>query len=836
MSRLRLRLPILAFVFSAAVIAVSNMVSDRAHALPRGLAATPPMGWNSWNAFGCDIHEQLIRETVDALVASGMAAAGYEYINLDDCWMAYERNSDGHLQPDPLRFPSGIAGIADYIHARGLKLGIYSSAGTLTCAGRPGSLGYETRDAARFAEWGVDYLKYDNCGDHLGRTAIQRYTAMRDALLATGRPIMFSICNWGLEHVHTWGAKVGHLWRTTHDILGNWDRVMWILDQQVGLASYSGPGGWNDPDMLEVGNPGLASIESRAHFSLWAILNAPLIAGNDVRTMSAETQAILTDPDIIAVNQDWGGIQGHRIRDDGEQEIWYKPMSDDSAAVVLLNRSSSIAPIAITSSEIHLAPSPEYVVTDLWTNKIVVVRDRFEAIVPAHGAVMIRVSPQHNDGPTYLSDLDATRVTNGFGPVERDRANGEDPAGDGVPLILNGTKYTKGLGVHAYSEMRFALNGQCSVFEANVGIDDEVGSRGSVVFHVLVDGIERYTSNVMTGAGAAETVLVSLAGASALALIVTDAGDGPYFDHADWAGAHIHCNDTSTSYLSNRSWTSMTNGWGPVERDRSNGELGAGDGGTLIVHGTPYTKGLGVRSFSDVRFAVNGQCSTFEAQVGIDDEVGSRGSVVFRVFVDGIERYTSAVMTGASASEPVLVSIAGAAELALVVTDGGDGPSFDHADWADAHVHCGGTTSVYLSDRSWSSITNGWGPVERDRSNGELGGNDGRPVTVDGVVYAKGLGVHAYSDVRYALNGACSTLSAIIGLDDEVGQSGSVTFQIWTDGALRYNSGVMTGGTAARRVSVDLAGTSELVLIVTDAGDGAAYDHADWADLQASCN
>ena len=458
---------------------------------------------------------------------------------------------------------------------------------------------------------------------------------MRDALLATGRPIMFSICNWGLEQVHTWGATVGHL------------------------------------------------------FSLWAILNAPLIAGNDVRTMSAETQAILTDPDIIAVNQNWGGIQGHRIRDDGEQEIWYKPMSDDSAAVVLLNRSSSIAPIAITSSEIHLAPSPEYEVTDLWTNKIVMVRDRFEAIVAAHGAVMIRVSPQHNDGPTYLSDLDATRVTNGFGPVERDRANGEDRAGDGVPLILNGTKYTKGLGVHAYSEIRFALNGQCSVFEANVGIDDEVGSRGSVVFHVLVDGIERYTSNVMTGAGAAETVLVSLAGASALALIVTDAGDGPYFDHADWAGAHIHCNDTSTSYLSDRSWTSMTNGWGPVERDRSNGELGS---------------------------------------------------------------------------------------------------------------------------------------------------NDGRPMTVDGVVYAKGLGVHAYTDIRYALNGACSTLSAIIGLDDEVGQRGSVTFQIWTDGALRYNSGIMTGGTAARRVSVDLAGTRELVLIVIDAGDGAAYDHADWADLQASCN
>jgi len=684
------RVPFLVLVLSsAAVLAISNVISARAAALPEGMASTPPMGWNSWNEFGCEINEQLIRETADALVASGMVAAGYEYINIDDCWMAHERDAEGNLQADPSTFPSGIAAIADYVHARGLKLGIYSSAGTLTCAGRPGSIGYEVRDAARFAEWGVDYLKYDNCGDYLGRTAIERYTAMRDALMATGRPIMFSICNWGYEDVHSWGAEIGHLWRTTEDIMDNWDRVMWILDEQVGLESYSGPGGWNDPDMLEVGNSGLTSIESRAHFSLWAILNAPLIAGNDVRTMSAGTRAILSDSDVIAVNQDWGGIQGHRIRDDGEQEVWYKPMSDGSSAVVLLNRSSSIAPIAITPSETNLAPSPEYAVKDLWTNEIVLIRERFEATVPAHGAVMILVSPQDTAGAMYLSDLAATPVANGWGPVERDRSNGEDRAGDGAPLSINGTSYTKGLGVHAYSEIRFALNRRCTAFTANVGIDDEVGSRGSVVFHVIVDGIERYTSPVMTGGRAPESVSVSLAGASALALIVTDAGDGPYFDHADWAGAHIQCNETSsTSYLSDRSWISTKNGWGPVERDRSNGELGTGDGGALMLDGTRYTKGLGVHPYSEVRYWLGGRCSTFEARVGVDDEVGALGSVVFRVFVDGVERYTSRVMTGAAASEPVLVSVTGAGMLALVVTDGGDGPSFDHADWADARLHC----------------------------------------------------------------------------------------------------------------------------------------------------
>lgn len=279
----------------------------------------------------------------------------------------------------------------------------------------------------------------------------------------------------------------------------------------------------------------------------------------------------------------------------------------------------------------------------------------------------------------------------------------------------------------------------------------------------------------------------------------------------------------------------MINGWGSAERDRSNGELGANDGGTLSVNGATYAKGLGVHSYSEVRYMLNGQCSTFEASVGVDDEVGSRGSVVFHVVVDGVERYTSGVITGVSVSQPVLVSVSGARELTLVVTDAGDGLHFDHADWADAHVHCGGVTSVYLSDRSWTATTNGWGPVERDRSNGELGSNDGGPIALNGVGYAKGLGVHASSDVRYPLNATCSSLSAIVGVDDEVGDNGSVTFQIWTDGVLRYDSGIITGGTPARSVSVDLTGVSELALIVTDAGDGPAYDHADWANLQASC-
>src|SRR4051812_18838638 len=241
---------------AAAIVVVLGQVSPAA-ALENGLARTPQMGWNDWNTFGCNISDSLIRQTADVLVSSGMAAAGYRYVNIDDCWSARQRDSSGNLVPDPQKFPNGIRALADYVHGRGLKLGIYSSAGTTTCAGFPASINNETRDANLWASWGVDYLKYDNCGDHLGRTAQQRYTTMRNALAATGRPILYSLVNWGQESVWTWGAGVGNSWRTTGDIAANWNSVMGILDSQVGLEAFSGPGAWNDPDMLEVGNAGL---------------------------------------------------------------------------------------------------------------------------------------------------------------------------------------------------------------------------------------------------------------------------------------------------------------------------------------------------------------------------------------------------------------------------------------------------------------------------------------------------------------------------------------------------------------------------------------------------
>ena len=404
----------------AAVLAAGSLVAlggatSPAAALDNGLARTPQMGWNDWNSFGCNVNDSLVRQAADAMISSGMAAAGYTYVNIDDCWSTKSRNSAGDLVPDPQKFPNGIKALADYVHSKGLKLGIYSSAGTTTCAGYPASLGNEQRDADLWASWGIDYLKYDNCGDHQGKSAQQRYTAMRDALAATGRPILYSLCNWGQESVWTWGMSVGNSWRTTGDIQANFASVVGILDSQVGLEAYSGPGGWNDPDMLEVGNGSLSATEARAHFSLWALLNAPLIAGNDIRSMSADTRMILTNTEVIAVDQDWGGKQGHKISDTGNLEVWRKPMSNGSVAVVLLNRGSGTATVSTTTSALGLGPASSYSVRDLWAHTTGSSSGTISASVPAHGVAMYVVTGGGLVTPTPTPAPSGTSAIRGEG-------------------------------------------------------------------------------------------------------------------------------------------------------------------------------------------------------------------------------------------------------------------------------------------------------------------------------------------------------------------------------------------------------------------------------------
>lgn len=367
-----------------------------------GLALTPPMGWNSWNKFGCNIDEATVRRVADAMVSSGMKDAGYTYVVIDDCWHG-QRDADGFITADAVKFPSGIKALADYIHAKGLKFGIYSDAGMKTCGGRPGSQGHEYQDALTYARWGVDYLKYDWCSTG-SRNAEEAYALMADALRSTGRDIILSICEWGTNKPWLWAGKIGNLWRTTGDITDKWEGkhngyawgVASIADMNEPLWSYSGPGHWNDPDMLEVGNGGLTTAEYRAHFSLWAIMAAPLIAGNDIANMDEATRAILLNKEVIAVDQDRLGVQGRRIWKEGDTEIWAKPLSGGAHAVLLFNRGTAPARITVNWDQLGLARGAKVRVRDLWAHKDVGrTSSAYSASVASHDVVMVKFQPDH---------------------------------------------------------------------------------------------------------------------------------------------------------------------------------------------------------------------------------------------------------------------------------------------------------------------------------------------------------------------------------------------------------------------------------------------------------
>jgi alpha-galactosidase len=352
-----------------------------------GLAPTPPMGWNSWNRFQEAIDEDLIHETAEAIVDTGMRAAGYRYVVIDDCWSEEERDGSGDLVPDRTKFPRGMKALADDVHARGLRFGMYTDAGTKTCAEYPGSLAYEFRDARRFAGWGVDYLKVDWCHT-AGMGPRYLYGKWAAALHATSRPIVFSVCEWGRHRPWEWAGTLGHLWRTTGDIVDTWPSMLGILDQQVDLHAFAGPDHWNDPDMLEVGNGGMSESEYRAHFSLWAILAAPLMAGNDLRAMSEPIRRILTAPEIIAVDQDPLGRQGRRVFRDGGAEVWSRDLAGGAAAAVLFNRGE-------VEREISCEFDGRRLVRDLWEREDVGEFDRrYAARVKPHDVVVVKLSPR----------------------------------------------------------------------------------------------------------------------------------------------------------------------------------------------------------------------------------------------------------------------------------------------------------------------------------------------------------------------------------------------------------------------------------------------------------
>jgi alpha-galactosidase len=375
-----------------------------ATALRNGLARTPPMGWNPWYRFRCNVNEDLVRRSANIVVSSGMKAAGYRYINLDDCWMARTRDPSGSLVPDPAKFPHGIRALADYVHSQGLKFGIYADSGGATCQGFPGSRGHFDQDARTFAAWAVDYLKLDGCHttpDELGPAG---HAAMLAALRRARRPMLFSIASFGGSSrlrgysPWRWAGGLANMWRTTHDYTWYhpraraWDGLMEVLDINAQLSRYARPGAWNDPDLLQVGNPPLSGREGRSIFSLWAMMAAPLIADNDLRTMSPFTRQTLTNREVIAVDQDRAGMQGTRVRSSAGREVWVRRLANGDRALLLFSRRATAGKFTVDLASVGLGGG-RHAVRDLWNHRTATVGHVLRATVVSHGVAMFRIRP-----------------------------------------------------------------------------------------------------------------------------------------------------------------------------------------------------------------------------------------------------------------------------------------------------------------------------------------------------------------------------------------------------------------------------------------------------------
>jgi alpha-galactosidase len=508
---------------------------------PDLITARPPLGWNGYNAFACseELDEAKVKANVEALISSGMQAAGYQYVVLDECWQL-PRAANGSRVFDPERLPGGVEALAQLLRARGLSLGTFAP--VQDCLGAPGGDGFETVDAQSYASWGVEYVKYVACqGTNISR---EQATRFGEALRGVSPPIVLSLAS---PPFAEWMPRVAQLWRTGRNARPEWRSIVESIDVTTPLAAYARPGAFNDPDMLEIGNGSLTEGEQRVQFSVWSILAAPLFAGNDLSLMSDATRAILTNADVIALDQDPLGLQGALVRREGEVDILAKPLAACGArGVVLWNRGTTPATVALTWSEIWLVNGPTAAV-DLWQRAAIATSPEGLTVeVPPHDAVALRVTgiePPLPRGEVFLSDVPWTYAVSGFGPIELDTSNGEEPAGDGVTLSLRGAAYDKGIGTHAPSLIRYRLERACRRFTADVGIDDETSGRGSVQFEVWADGVRLFESGTMTGTSPPKRVDVNLTGRRELRLFVGIAGDAYGLDHADWANALLTCDD-----------------------------------------------------------------------------------------------------------------------------------------------------------------------------------------------------------------------------------------------------------------------------------------------------
>lgn len=644
---------------------------------PNGLVATPPLGWNDWYSFYCEVNEQLILETADAMVSSGMRAAGYEYVNLDDCWSAQERNQDGELVGDPVKFPHGIKWLADQVHARGLKLGIYNDVGTETCAKYPGGYQHYTQDAKTFAGWGIDFVKVDWCNipyaDFPGMTkkeiATKLYGEYAAALANSGRRIVFSICTFEeVLNAWEWAPTLGNMWRTSTDYAANWPSILHNIDRQADLARYAGPGHWNDPDILQVGvtNGKLTHEQEKAHFATWAMLAAPLLAGNDLRTMTEERRQILTNTDLLAIDQDPLGHGASRISQnagsDGRPaaEVWARPLANGDVAVLLLNRGNVPISIGTTSDAVGLPRALAYSAKDVWNGTTTQLGRQITAEVPATAAKVFRISARDANRVPPLTTAsvtgrplpDTTVVAVGAGDSVELTSTVTNSGRQGITDVRARLELPDGWAATALtSSSATILRGGDSMTTRWKVQAPAAQQPGDLAIGVAAE--YRWHEQILRSAPSSTTVTIAeppAAGVSRLEHLPRVFGQ---------------------------------TGWGSLGIDSDY------QAKPLVVDGIVHPHGFWAHATSTLAWYAP-DCSRLTAGFGLADTAGAgRGEVRFTVHADGSEIFSSAQLHGGDPLGVVDVALPPGTKSVALIADGGSDVNYDHAVWTAPQLTCG---------------------------------------------------------------------------------------------------------------------------------------------------
>lgn len=637
------------------------------------------MGWNDWNTFGCDVSEKLVEQTADALISTGLHAKGYDYVNIDDCWSAKQRDASGQLVPDPAKFPDGIKAVADYVHARGLKLGLYADAGTATCAGYPGSLGHEQTDAQTFASWGVDLLKYDNCNNE-GLPAQQRYQAMADALNATGRHIVYSICEWGVNKPWDWAPGMGDYWRIDGDINPDWDSVKSIGRQLMRhYNGWAGPG-FPDPDMLEIGTGALTPTEERTHFGLWAMYGAPLILGADLRNLPAGSLSVVSNSDVIAVDQQAAGHAVRQVSATPGQYVLARAMNDGSTIVALYNEGDSPAPLSTTAAAAGLPAAPAYRVKDLWTGAVTSTTGDLTQQVPAHGLTLLRVN--RTDSPR-----------NGSPVVTMDA-----PRGPGVQEFLAGPQ---GAPVRVSVT---APRGGPALRDLSVKLSLPTGWTTS-------DSLTQAFPPLRPGATKTSTWTVTPSGTStgeATATVTWTDAQGTSARAVALDLTPTPATPTGQTSVAALPWIHAWSGYASPQRNTGI------EGQTLSVNGQTFATGVGSHAESEIAVWLGGNCTRLTTSVGLQDGTNAGASIQGSVEGDGKTLASSGVMSAGMSAQPLDVNVTGVKYLVLH-TVGGSSTYGGRVVWGGTQLSCAGLSvagaTTFVASKAGNVTTSVTAPV-----------------------------------------------------------------------------------------------------------------------------